>query len=308
MRTLRSVVVASVLLSLTLFAHVDDSGDVHPHVKVEDGKFVIYFRNTEGEKTLRTTLGTDGTILKEREYVPSTPDDKLPQGSAEVEAGIILPQPEACYVIPRNRPQTGKRFVLKLEGEKTTQLDLEWDSWENAWVHGALFTDKFLVLTASRSRGATGPVFFCAFSRESWAVEKEEPFGKPIRIYGLPRVSEVSAWKGHAYCAWMGSEKDKGTALNLSQFDPKTGRTITKRISKGHWNSSPSIAILDGNIAIAFHQTESTKSHGGDAKIVVKSHSLDALFRGRRGELDSASQPATAPELKPEDKEKTKSR
>jgi len=304
MKALTSAAVITIALASSLYAHVDDSGDIHPQVTVEGEQFAVYFRDTVSRETLRTTLGRDGKVIKQRETVLGFPTTPLLLKLPGEGTGFNLPQPDALYVMPRISTSSGKRFILVLRDGKKTRIELTWSSGETAWVYGAAFTDEHLILAASdRLVRVDDPVFFYAFSRESWDAKIAKPMGCPIHIYGLPLTSAVLTSRGKAYVSWMAVESDKGVALNLSQFDPMTGRVRTKRIARGHRNSSPSMAVSDGQIAIAFHRTESLKYHGGDAKILVEILSLKEVFPSSSAEQDGSGEPATPPQSKPEGKE-----
>jgi hypothetical protein len=285
------------LVASPLWAHVDDSGDIHPFVKVEGEQFAIYFYNSESESKLKTTLGKDKKVIKDRESVSAFPAESLPIELPEEQTGVNVPQADAFYVIPQwHRKHQGKPFILRLKDHQKARISLEWHDLEIDEVHGADFGDSYYIMVASKvipeeqEPWDPYPFYFFAFSRESGKISKAVSIGDPIRIYEFPCASEVVFSGGHAYISWMGQGPKKNTVLNLSKFDPSTGRITTKTISDGHGNASPSIGIIGDQIVVAFHRpTNLTSYFGSGAKIVRKHLSLKTVFADNRAQVQERS-------------------
>ncbi len=290
MKTPYSILLLFFLTALKSFSHVDDSGDVHPRIVIEKGNFAVYFNNNKTKKNLKTTLDPSGKIIKARIPILAFPSQPLPLKLPEDQTGVNISKPDAFYVIPEwHRKHAGKPHILKLKDGKKTVIKIDWGDTEIDEVHGAAFEDKFYVLAASkvlpeeRDPYLLSPFHFYAFSKKSLKIHKSAEIGKPLRIYSFPQASKVSNNKGYSYIAWMGPNEDEGPELYLSQFDPITGKIITKKISKGHGNSSPSIGIINDKILIAFHKpSQSISYYGEKSKILYIHKSLKNLFPDNR--------------------------
>jgi len=269
-----------------ILAHVDDSGDIHPRVTIKDKQFIVYYKNSIFKKQYKTTIAIDGKIIKSGEVTSDLPADALPLKLPEEQTGINILRPDAYYVIPEwKRKHNGKPYILQLKQKQQKRINLAWGKTKIDQVHGAAFSNNAYILNASRllpddrDINTLSPFYFYVFSQESKKLIHTSKIGYPIRIYDFPRSSEVIHSNGYAYLAWMGSDDNQKSILNLTQLNPATGKTVTRKICAGNWNSSPSIGIIEDNILIAYHK----KSPPNDrlikeARIMYQHRMLNEIF------------------------------
>jgi len=279
-------ILAFLMCTLTSWGHQDDSGDVHPDVRVEGNRFTIYFRNNREEQSYKTILEKDGSVISKRKKSTEAPKLKLPLPLPENLQGINIQTEEAFYVFPEwERKHKGKPFFLKIIRDKTEKVYLDWDKTHIDEVHGAGITKEEVVITTSATRPKDDkkgwPFTFNSFDRKTHKRLHSSDIGVPTRVYSFPRDSNVAIYEGYAYVAWMGRNGDE-LALKLSRFDPSSGLVETRRISRGWGNSSPSIGLIDENLLIAFHRREiriKDDKHTYQAEIVYKRVQIHELFK-----------------------------
>jgi len=294
MKALLRILVVGLLGIQWSTAHQDDLGDVYPIVRVEGDKFVIYFKNNAEKKNYKTVIGADGKVISERKHSEPIPLTVSPVELSEKEEGIKLKWGDSFYAIPDwTRRHKGKPWVLKIKNEKKEKIELDWGRTGIALVHGAAIYEGGFVLCSSKHRTKKEdrkkdvpfwvyPFALNAFTPDGKSVSSHE-IGIPYRIYDFPCDSSVICdGDGRAYIAWMGGIEDRKPVVNLTRFVPETGKLETRRIARGHSNTSPSIGLIGDRILVAWHE-KSGEERTGRARIAVKTLSCEKIFRAAEG-------------------------
>ncbi|MBB5353138.1 hypothetical protein HNR46_003391 [Haloferula luteola] len=272
-------------VSSVALAHQDDSGDIEPSVRVENGRFAVYFRNTTDEQSYKSVLAADGTFLSRRQKSEPPPEIGPPVELDEELEGIHVLTQDAYYVFPEWDPKhNGKPFMVKIEGREVAKMPLEWGDRYVSMIHGAAISGDTVVVTASpKEPTKVGEDFLFmihSFKMSSAKLLHSVIIGDPIRVYWFPQDSNVLIHDGFAYVAWMSFDSDE-SKLNFSQFDPATGQCVTHELGRGWGNSSASIGIIGESALICFHRRVDRVV--GDemtslAEIVYEDRNLPELF------------------------------
>ena len=296
-----------VLVSSVALAHQDDAGDIHPSVRVEDGRFAVYFRNTTDEQSYKSVVAADGTFVSRRQKSEPPPEIAPPIDLDEELEGINVPTQEAFYVFPEwERKHHGKPFMVKIEGREVAKIPLGWGDKHVSMIHGAAISGDTVVVTASPKEPTKEEEDF-PFMIHSFSLSSAQPIhsaiiGNPTRIYWFPQDSNVLIHDGFAYVAWMGFDGNE-SILNFSRFNPATGQCVTRKLGRGWGNSSASIGIIEESVLICFHRRVDRVV--GDevtwlAEIAYEHRSLPELFGKDTAEQAGAGQPATRSESESE--------
>lgn len=178
-------------------AHEDPRGDVYPVVQIEDGKFVVYFRNntepkievsgepagqnTPKEPVYKTVVSPTGTILEKRVPIQSGP---------------------SLFPAWMKRLLHGDPFGVVIDREKKPLLPAEWpDGLRPHDLEGITIQDNlayFYFTGGKDERFRIG-----AYDLDQKKLLQSATIGRPGRIYSFARASEVIARDKEAWIAWI---------------------------------------------------------------------------------------------------------
>lgn len=298
MRYLTLLLIGYIAGSISAIAHQDDAGDIHPMVRIENHQFAVYFRNNIEKQTYKSLIAANGTALSMRQKSQPPSPIARPVPLAEELEGINVPTKGAFYVFPEwERKHKGSPFMVQIVDQKVKKIPLAWGGAFISIVHAAAISDEAIVLTTSpkepKEAGSEFPFTFHSFDPKSFKKLHSTNIGTPIRVYWFPMASNVILESGHAYVAWMGVNG----SLNLTRFDPLSGRCETRKISRGWGNSSPSIGVIGDEVLICFHRRGDLMTGGSShqAEIAYEHRVLSTLFEKNNAAQGDADQSTPAP-------------
>jgi len=242
-------------------------GDIHPSVRVEDGKFVVYFSNnakgyhdgTTSNEIFKTILDKDGKIITERQrienYPPIRPPHVDPKSGKFVDELVELALKSPGKNLEKDSDTIHSTFTHNGETAEVLSFD-ELMPWQVGQIDEKAIVAGVIVLAASPKipdeMYMRWPLEFHSYDLETTRHLHSVRIGVPERIYSFPLVSNIVAHGDHAYMASMDRSR-KGNSLQLSRFNPRTGEISNKRVSWGAGNSRPSIGVIGEKMLIAFH-------------------------------------------------------
>ncbi|RYE51784.1 MAG: hypothetical protein EOP21_00440 [Hyphomicrobiales bacterium] len=213
--------------------HEDPGGDVHPMVQVEDGKFVVYFRNntepkvdvrtggsgqsSKEEPRYKTVLSPDGNVLEKRVTAPREPVQYTPSNYPEWMGEAVYGDPFGLF----NREENKKPlFPVEWPGGKRPG-DLNGRA-----VSGDLLFFHF-------TSGEDGSFRFGAYDMIRKKLLQSAVIGKPGRIYSFASASEVYPGDKEAWIAWIEERDVKRTSFPDGTADSYSSDT---QLVVSHWN------------------------------------------------------------------------
>ena len=234
---------ACVLLTGTeAAAHQDYAGDTHPFAVVEQGRFVVHFKNNQEKKAYRLVVSAVGEVVSPRSAVADKEyaDYDTRYKRREVDGRrVVFPQWESLH--------RGKPFYDVLEqGRPAQRVQLPWGSRRVKIVHDALVTSREVVLLVTPELQLFS--FPRGGARGSTPVSLR--LGEPYRIYDFPVASNVARFKDGYLVCWI----DTSQRLLLTWWSPSTGKHKTVEVAaRTDWNTSISIAVIGDALLIAHH-------------------------------------------------------
>lgn len=231
-------------------AHQDRAGDVHPRVRVEDGRFAVYFENNQDKGHYRSLYAADGKPISERVQLEGTPP-LVPAGTfAKSDTGLAVRQGTDWLVMPDWQwKHRGRPGVIRVRNGKVVErMVLNWGQAEIDIVHAFYpVKDGYVVLASTKG----DPAFHLyAFADGGKAVPRVLEVGVPYRIYDFPRSSSLSLHRGRVVFCWL----TKDERLVATRWDPNSGAvdSLTLREKLG-WNTTLDAAIIGDNLLVAWH-------------------------------------------------------
>ena len=259
-------------------AHSDPSGDIHPDVVVEDGKFALYFSSRRGpydHENWRMVFSADGKILQPRHQLLSKRTDNTRGKSIQVETHA-LPDSDTMH------------FVLqRFQDGKKTELPLPLDPVKCPLIRSATMAGEWVGFTwAANSLSLSGPgvgmpkpiqLMFSTASVSGFTPGKTVLIGEPATIYDFPSASNPVWAARRWWVAWVRKaqtaveRKDPMLAWEtmLTSMDPTTNKLEHKRLlGLSHWNTSISMKTTGGWLCIAWHASVNG-TYPGTAEIIT---------------------------------------
>jgi hypothetical protein len=122
--------VCLLIAPLTSRAHQDPSGEIHPNVEVEDGKFVIYFHSRvgDGDAAWRMVFTPDGKTVLPRHRVADElrrmrDEQRRSTGLAHVEARRGVNEGRFRFVLKHGKDGLGVEQPLPVEPAENALVD-----------------------------------------------------------------------------------------------------------------------------------------------------------------------------------------
>ena len=296
MKALSTVLITALVSAQLADAHQDDLGDVYPEVRVEDGKFAVYFTNNGEKKSYRSILNADGKVVSERKPVEKIPRLENPQWAVGegLDTVVRFSGKRAFFTIPHSAGGTPPAVIKFTPDGEREEIELDWGGHDIHLVHTAAATDDGFAIIASgkppQEHRDRYPFTFFQFSKTG-ELQHAKEIGAPTRVYFFPSQSQLLVHEGHAYVAWMrilhAGRAIAETGLVLSRFNLKNGEMSMAEVTPdgGHWNTKPSIGAIGDRLLIAFHYRLPrlpTDGIEGVARIKARSVSLKELFVAKK--------------------------
>jgi hypothetical protein len=260
MRWLRNLFLFScAIVPVGLLGHMDPVGDVHPHVSVKDGFFVVEFSNNRDRQPnqknhFRVVYDSEGKVILPRHPV------KEPR-AAFFAAWYGQTRRTAGENQFRMDDEATKMEVLSGETVLST-LSIKWPGGANPLeiFEDFAVTEKSLLILGTlleEDRGYRPPELVMArFSVRNEGPPMIEKIGKVATIYSFPTCSPLQVVGDNVLVAWMGekTEPNEGHAFYLTRINLRTGEKRTQKLPADYyWNTQISIAAIGDRICIAWH-------------------------------------------------------
>jgi hypothetical protein len=261
----------------SLHAHSDPRGDVRPTVFVQDGSFVICFRNNDvydmdQRPAWKMSFTADGKVILPRHRLPEPQrDDWQRRLRAEATWDVTTLKPEG---------QKGERVVLReiVNGRKQSYpLPL---NPEGIYAETACRAGDEVAFTWSdmRTTMEEAPVLkFTCLPLKTFSPGVTVEIGEVATIYEFPRVSNPMWAARKWWIAWVRpNPADKAKEWSeitwqtvITSIDPVTGHCVHDvRPELSHWNTSLSLKTAGGWLCAAWHASIDG-SYPGRARIVT---------------------------------------
>ena len=250
---------ACLLLPAGLLGHMDPVGDVHPHVSVKNGMFVVEFNNNKSQELnhrseFRVVYSKEGDVI-----LPRHPIEKR---SAIFKSGwyggTTQVVGDKVYRVDENA-----QVLQELVDDKVVATHPL--GWKDGKPPLEIFED-FLVVEDSlyilgtlleMDRGYDDPKLQIArFSLDQVGPPEVYPVGAVASIYHFPTCSGLQLVGDKICLAWMGEhpEKERKRSFLLTALDTKENRMQTKELpDEYYWNTQVSLAAIGHRICIAWH-------------------------------------------------------
>lgn len=245
-------------------AHQASPGEGVARVTVEGGHFVVYFGNNRTLECFKKVLDSEGNMLEER--LPQ--DCAMPFPGPELPQGVAGPAVEAAgevLAFGDVRPDVfGNPQMRLVHEERVTSYPL-WGSGEIGYVQRASASRRWNVLLATealspldRLLGEHWPLSSLHAYTPDGFGHRSVPLGRIASVWSFAVASDLVAVGETRIIAWF-SEYEDGlswrAALWLSLWNPDTGQCETVEVGRDLvWNTTVSIAVLDGRVLIAHAQ------------------------------------------------------
>lgn len=268
-----------VLVSLTaglvsILAHMDPVGEVHPEVLVAGKQFQVFYSdnslsrsNSPSAPTIfRRVFDDRGTMVQDSEVVQS---DRIPQTGNRPR--IALPEPlngithrfkQSEYIMPEwQRKHQRKPFYLVADDKRYIRKELQWLSTSIDIVQDFIVTEFDLVVLATKLKPDHTPstsevdLWIFHFDRSTGSIVSEKRLGDPTFIYNFPGTSKLSLTESLVRVVWNEAPKPAGTPiLHLATYDVST-RILSDRPLPfaSTWNISISIGVVSDVLCLAYH-------------------------------------------------------
>lgn len=238
-------------------AHEDPRGDVHPQVQVEDGKFVVYFKNNTEPKVEVSTNSPDERTREEPIYkTVVSPDGKILAKRVPVESE------------PSRFPEWMKRllhgdpFGVAIDREKEPLLPAAWPDGKRPHdLEGITIQNNRLFFYFTGGKDESFRIG--AYDLDKKKLLQSAIIGIPGRIYSFARASAVIARGNEAWIAWIEERNVKveegfyysDTQLVVSRWDLTENKVahLPIRQTEGR-NIYLSLNRLEDHLLVAWHE------------------------------------------------------
>ncbi len=257
--------------------HQDPWGDIHPQVKVMDGKFAIDFNNSsrnrdsdysEEKPLMRVIYNADGTLFAPRHPI-GRKRSHTEMGPAGL-YGMTVTLGESTLIFGSERSsQPG--YILKRADGNLSKVALPWpektflDLFEDviATPEGIAITGKGIEDNRDETLG------FHWFPHGGTGPPVKVDIGKTACIYDFPVASNL-AFAGGRFWVGLMRPADEKIKLALWSWKPgeKEGR-VEFPDSPGDWNSHLSLAAIGDRLCLAYHCVTPDKRGLEDSRIVT---------------------------------------
>lgn len=133
----------------SLFAHEDDTGEVHPVVKVEGGDFVIYSLSnlSFGGVAFRTVYNTRGYPVRVEEVSSKGYLNLMvPRVNGPHDSFVLKAFGSNKYFVPTVYEENDKSIIYQREGEKWIEKGLNTEAKELTIIKAAAVSKKNIII------------------------------------------------------------------------------------------------------------------------------------------------------------------
>lgn len=293
---MRLILAATFLLVLLLrqaLAHQDPRGDVRPVVMAADGKFIVEFECNFADEWIedpkpvfRMMWSPEGKLILPRHRVTLTSEESVAK-----EASWSWPRLPKVELIRFDDHQCRAALQMRI-GRTITQTPLPLivkTSHESADSHHTVITGPWVAFTwadvnnksMDQSRVALN---LSLVAKMGFVPGETVKLGHPAAIYDIPRSSPPLWAAGRWWVAWIREvpgvkviDPDRRPWQTvLSSYSPTTKKhELHPLIGQSTWNTSPSMAVTNGWLCIAWN-TEADYETEQPARIVTVFEKLPA--------------------------------
>ncbi|MEZ5324524.1 MAG: hypothetical protein R3F19_05630 [Verrucomicrobiales bacterium] len=286
------VIAIACLVTSSLMAHQDPSGEIRPSFQTSEGEVKVLFHvNSPGRKTqykiapvLEGTLGTAVEI----------PESEVTGLRAASPPGTWIIRDGATFVF--GAEHTRKPCIFRLQENRPKLIIPKWGEQMEYWgrPHSFAVTDQhffFLVGKMSDTTFGFGDLHLYLIDRVSLDLTHHFNVGDADGILQEPTYSPLVVVRNTVFFCWSKPNAEKRPTLVMAEVPP-SGRLREHTIQKEfHWNAVVDIAATDDEALIAYDLPDSNNAN-----------STIHLYRHRVDEL-----PTSAVESKSEDNGKPRS-
>jgi hypothetical protein len=254
------IAVCLLLTPLSLIAHQDPLGDVHPSVQVENGNFVVYFQDNTAPSAasdadeqapaavFRVVYSPAGDLLAPRHRRPGANLDALHRWR---EAEIARLGDETIQVAGLGKRDTEPPSYSVSRGGGTETRRLPWPGNRPEYVHNVAATnDSLLVAAASADK-----LYLHQFSRYDTSRVDSVLIGEPEFIYMFPVASNVVVVNGRFWIGWIrwnrATKRYEAVLSTWSREMPEPAHTVFDQPADG--NSHMALAVIGDRLCLAYH-------------------------------------------------------